>query len=161
MSCWSQGRSLSKRPRQLRRQFDVARDIARASSGRLDRLSLRSRRKRPAQSVCPGKRPHSASRGSPWRPQSKSTIMHSRKAPADYRIQKMRAAQESARQMNDYVKVRGVASRSAIGASLLDVLDAPCLTHPTLTFRSLSCRPRRRRVPCATSTRNGRTTLTR
>jgi hypothetical protein len=52
----------------------------------------------------------------------------------------MRAAQESARQMNDYVKVRGVASRSAIGASLLDVLDAPCLTHPTLTFRSLSCR---------------------
>ena len=32
--------------------------------------------------------------------------MSSMRAPADYRIQKMRAAEESSRQMNAYVKVR-------------------------------------------------------
>jgi len=48
--------------------------------------------------------------------------MSSMRAPADYRIQKMRAAEESSRQMNAYVKVRTTAMtrvpfRIALGAN--------------------------------------------
>ena len=40
--------------------------------------------------------------------------MHSSRVPADYRIQKMRAAEESSRQMNAYVKVRTHAISRAV-----------------------------------------------
>ena len=48
--------------------------------------------------------------------------MSSMRAPADYRIQRMRAAEESSRQMNAYVKVRTTAMsrvpfRIALGAN--------------------------------------------
>ena len=41
-------------------------------------------------------------------------MYYNRPRPADYRIQKMRAAEESAKQMNTYVKVRRVHARIAV-----------------------------------------------
>jgi len=57
------------------------------------------------QAAFPARHPNSAKAGICSRPKAAAT-MHSSRRPADYRIQKMRAAEESSRQMNAYVKVR-------------------------------------------------------
>ena len=102
---------------------DVAHDILSVSSGVQTSPYLSHDLACASQAVCPGGQPNSANAQTCESFASKSGArMSSMRAPADYRIQKMRAAEESSRQMNAYVKVRTTAMtrvpfRIALGAN--------------------------------------------
>ena len=89
---------------------DVAHDVLPVPSGVQTGLYLSHDLACAPQAVCPGGHPNSANAQTCESFASKSgASMSSMRAPADYRIQKMRAAEESSRQMNAYVKVRTTA----------------------------------------------------
>ena len=81
--------------------------------------------------------------------------MSSMRAPADYRIQRMRAAEESSRQMNAYVKVRTTAMsrvpfRIALGPA--NAPPSPCANADNRVPSSIT--PRRARPHKACNVRD-------
>ena len=109
------GRRVTEPLRSLNPTCDVAHDVLPVPSGVQTGLYLSHDLACAPQAVCPGGHPNSANAQTCESFASKSgASMSSMRAPADYRIQKMRAAEESSRQMNAYVKVRTTAMSACI-----------------------------------------------